>query len=155
MLRSFIMKPLDVRITPYVPEFYKHIKNLIEDNDMECNTGVLPEFGIVAFAKESDKPAKIVGYIGAHRKYGDSGHIDIFVVDSRFRNHDIGCNILEELLSMLQTCGIRKFSATVDHDNDNAISLYKSLAAPLEPKLEIEDRVGRALTAVKDRLDNP
>jgi ribosomal protein S18 acetylase RimI-like enzyme len=125
------------------------VKNFIIDNDMECDTGQLPNFGAVTITLEE---RQIVGYMGGHRKYGSHGHLDIFVVQEGLRSNQIGSMTALALFEMFTAIGIKSFTASVMQDNDRAVRFYRELGIPLEESWELKDQVSRCAKAVEERL---
>jgi ribosomal protein S18 acetylase RimI-like enzyme len=145
------VKETEVFVTSYFPSWLPFVRDLIENNEMDCGTDIFPEFGIVAYSTEK-KRHKAIGYIGGHRRFGSSGHIDIFVIDKEYRGYNIGSKLLKDMMDLFLRVGIDKYTAQVEQDNEKGIDYYESLGIPLAPKEEAEDTCVRCIRAIDDRL---
>ena len=118
----------------------KQICKLIDNNNLERNTDILPEIAVAILKEtvnEEDfiKAKEIIGYIGAHKKYGSMAHIDILVIDTKQREKGLGTMLIKHMCSTLLELGYTSFSSEVAADNVDVfyagIVTFQNASAPL------------------------
>ena len=140
---------------PYIEEHGPELRKFIDSQDMECKTLTFPEFGVVAFDTISHdcNDWYVIGYIGAHRKYGKKGHIDMFVVKENRRGNKVGPQMARMLFDTLSRAGMDSFTAHTEMDNDRAREFYESLGMEAEPIYRISGSLPKTMIAIDKYLD--
>lgn len=136
--------------TPFDIITKDNIINLIKTSNLQCNTNELPQYGVAVQSKETQE---LEGYIGAHGKYGNVAHIDILVVDSGTRDKGMGTYLIHEMCNLLIDAGYTSFTAEVEADNSNAISLYLKLGAELKMSFGLNISTKTVLENSKKLID--
>lgn len=139
---KIIYKQFDVNDT----DQRMQIRDLINDAGMHCTDG-LPDIGSIALLE-----GRIIGFIGGHMKYGETGHIDMFVVERSHQREGIGLALGKHIVLELHYRGCTTFTAVTEPTALSAIALYRSLGAKFKVIYEFESDVIDILTKIKTRL---
>ncbi len=79
---------------------------------------------IVVFAQDESKNA-LVGMMGAFKKENDVWNLYTVYLNSEYRGKGVSSQLLEDLLSKVQSKNARAIELTVNVHQDSAVALYK------------------------------